>query len=70
MISYEVYRFIIHQRVVSAQLFNDNLAVFRNPAKRLGNDVSINLRYLERSIREAFGFGSTPIKIRVRKRNE
>jgi len=28
------------------------------------------LRYLERSIREAFGFGSTPIKIRVRKRNE
>lgn len=28
------------------------------------------LRYLERSIREAFGFGSTPIKMRVRKRNE
>ncbi|MDA0370088.1 MAG: ribosome biogenesis GTPase Der [Actinobacteria bacterium] len=28
------------------------------------------LRYLERSLREAFGFGSTPIKIRVRKRNE
>ena len=28
------------------------------------------LRYLERSIREAFGFGSTPIKLRVRKRNE
>jgi GTPase len=28
------------------------------------------LRFLERSIREAFDFGSTPIKIRVRKRNE
>ncbi|MEN9645588.1 MAG: GTP-binding protein EngA [Actinomycetota bacterium] len=28
------------------------------------------LRYLERSIREAFNFGSTPIKLRVRKRNE
>ncbi|MEZ5272730.1 MAG: ribosome biogenesis GTPase Der [Ilumatobacteraceae bacterium] len=28
------------------------------------------LRYLERSIREAFEFGSTPIKIRVRKRSE
>lgn len=28
------------------------------------------LRYLERSIREAFGFGSTPIKLRVRKRSE
>jgi GTPase len=28
------------------------------------------LRYLERSIREAFGFGSTPIKLRVRKRND
>ncbi len=28
------------------------------------------LRYLERSIREAFEFGSTPIKLRVRKRNE
>jgi GTP-binding protein len=27
------------------------------------------LRYLERSIREAFSFGSTPIKLRVRKRN-
>jgi len=27
------------------------------------------LRYLERSIREAFEFGSTPIKLRVRKRN-
>ena len=26
------------------------------------------LRYLERSIREAFEFGSTPIKLRVRKR--
>jgi GTP-binding protein len=26
------------------------------------------LRYLERSIREAFGFGSTPLKLRVRKR--
>ena len=26
------------------------------------------LRYLERSIREAFDFGSTPIKLRVRKR--
>jgi GTP-binding protein len=28
------------------------------------------LRYLERSIREAFGFGSTPIKLRVRTRSE
>jgi len=28
------------------------------------------LRYLERSIREAFDFGSTPIKLRVRKRTE
>jgi GTP-binding protein len=28
------------------------------------------LRYLERSIREAFDFGSTPIKIRVRKRSD
>jgi len=28
------------------------------------------LRYLERSIREAFEFGSTPLKLRVRKRNE
>jgi GTP-binding protein len=28
------------------------------------------LRYLERSIREAFGFGSTPLKLRVRKRSE
>ncbi|MFM8267044.1 MAG: ribosome biogenesis GTPase Der [Ilumatobacteraceae bacterium] len=28
------------------------------------------LRYLERSIREAFNFGNTPIKLRVRKRNE
>jgi GTP-binding protein len=28
------------------------------------------LRYLERSIREAFEFGSTPIKLRVRKRTE
>ena len=28
------------------------------------------LRYLERSIREAFSFGSTPIKLKVRKRNE
>lgn len=28
------------------------------------------LRYLERSIREAFGFGSTPLKLRVRKRTE
>jgi GTP-binding protein len=27
------------------------------------------LRYLERSIREAFGFGSTPLKLRVRKRD-
>jgi GTPase len=27
------------------------------------------LRYLERSIREAFGFGSTPLKLRVRKRS-
>jgi GTPase len=26
------------------------------------------LRYLERSIREAFGFGSTPLKLRVRRR--
>jgi GTPase len=28
------------------------------------------LRYLERSIREAFSFGATPIKLRVRKRND
>jgi len=28
------------------------------------------LRYLERSIREAFGFGSTPLKLRVRKRGD
>ncbi len=28
------------------------------------------LRYLERSIREAFDFGSTPIKLRVRRRTE
>jgi GTP-binding protein len=28
------------------------------------------LRYLERSIREAFGFGATPIKLRVRKRTD
>ncbi|MDH4168522.1 MAG: ribosome biogenesis GTPase Der, partial [Acidimicrobiia bacterium] len=28
------------------------------------------LRYLERSLREAFDFGSTPIKIRVRRRSE
>jgi GTPase len=28
------------------------------------------LRYLERSIREAFEFGSTPLKLRVRKRSE
>jgi GTPase len=28
------------------------------------------LRYLERSIREAFDFGSTPLKLRVRKRND
>ncbi|MFZ9383412.1 MAG: ribosome biogenesis GTPase Der [Ilumatobacteraceae bacterium] len=28
------------------------------------------LRYLERCIREAFDFGSTPLKIRVRKRND
>jgi GTP-binding protein len=28
------------------------------------------LRYLERSIREAFDFGSTPIKLKVRKRSE
>lgn len=28
------------------------------------------LRYLERSIREAFGFGSTPLKLRVRRRSE
>ncbi len=28
------------------------------------------LRYLERSIREAFEFGSTPIKLRVRTRSE
>ena len=27
------------------------------------------VRYLERSIREAFGFGSTPLKLRVRKRD-
>ncbi len=31
---------------------------------------STYLRYLERSIREAFEFGSTPIKLRVRKRSE
>lgn len=28
------------------------------------------LRYLERSIREAFSFGSTPLKLRVRRRSE
>ncbi|MFM8816053.1 MAG: hypothetical protein ACKOE0_08610 [Actinomycetes bacterium] len=28
------------------------------------------LRYLERSIREKFDFGSTPIKLRVRKRSD
>jgi GTP-binding protein len=28
------------------------------------------VRYLERMIREAFGFGSTPIKLRVRKRHD
>ncbi len=28
------------------------------------------MRYLERSIREAFNFGATPIKLRVRKRSE
>jgi GTP-binding protein len=28
------------------------------------------LRYLERSLREAFDFGSTPIKLRVRKRTD
>jgi GTP-binding protein len=28
------------------------------------------LRYLERSIREAFNFGSTPLKLRVRRRSE
>jgi len=28
------------------------------------------LRYLERSIREAFAFGSTPLKLRVRRRSE
>jgi len=27
------------------------------------------LRYLERKIREHFGFGNTPIKLRVRKRS-
>ena len=29
-----------------------------------------HVRYLERSIREAFGFGSTPIKLRVRKKQD
>jgi GTP-binding protein len=29
-----------------------------------------HLRYLERRIREAFDFGSTPIKLRVRKKND
>jgi GTP-binding protein len=28
------------------------------------------LRYLERRIREEFEFGSTPLKLRVRKRSE
>jgi GTP-binding protein len=28
------------------------------------------LRYLERSLREDFNLGSTPIKLRVRKRND
>ncbi|MFM8381208.1 MAG: ribosome biogenesis GTPase Der, partial [Actinomycetota bacterium] len=28
------------------------------------------VRYLERTIREAFEFGSTPLKLRVRKRSE
>jgi len=31
---------------------------------------STYLRYLERAIREGFEFGSTPIKIRVRKRSD
>jgi GTP-binding protein len=30
---------------------------------------STYLRYLERSIREAFGFGAVPIKLRVRRRS-
>ena len=29
-----------------------------------------HVRYLERRIREAFGFGATPIKLRIRKRND
>jgi GTP-binding protein len=29
-----------------------------------------HVRYLERKIREAFGFGSTPLKLRIRKRND
>jgi GTP-binding protein len=29
-----------------------------------------HVRYLERKIKEAFGFGSTPIKLRIRKRND
>jgi GTP-binding protein len=28
------------------------------------------IRYLERSIREAFEFGSTPLKLRVRKKGD
>ena len=29
-----------------------------------------HVRYLERRIREAFGFGSTPIKLRIRKKSD
>ena len=29
-----------------------------------------HVRYLERSIREAFGFGATPIKLRIRKKSD
>ena len=37
----------------------------------LGRELPANyLRYLERSIREAFEFGNTPLKLRVRKRTE
>ena len=28
------------------------------------------LRYLERAIREGFGFGSTPLKLRVRRKGD
>ena len=42
----------------------------RSRCSSTGSCRQTYLRYLERSIREAFDFGSTPIKLRVRKRTE